>query len=164
MKGWLGAPPVEFVSPNSRSQTRPLVQSGVVGAVAGSSAVGSARERSRSPSRGALPGLHRGAPGRLDRQLAGLPAVLSFDDRRLALEALDRDILAESTHRSNEARLRTVENALRLWGIPMWPPTAASWKALAATLKPGATLQPRCIFQLIEWQLSAEAICWTSWL
>ena len=137
MKGWLGAPPVEFVSPNSRSQTRPLVQSGVVGAVAGSSAVGSARERSRSPSRGALPGLRRGAPGRLDRQLAGLPAVLSFDDRRLALEALDRDILAESTHRSNEARLRTVENALRLWGIPMWPPTAASWKALAATLKQG---------------------------
>ena len=66
-----------------------------------------------------------------------MPTVLSVEDRSVALQALDRDILAESTHRSNDARLRTIAGALQLWGIPMWPPTAASWKALASTLKAG---------------------------
>ena len=105
--------------------------------MAASPAFAVARERSRSPGRAALPGLRRGAPGRLDRQFASLPSVLSAEARTAALDALDKDILAESTQRSNEARLRTIANALRLWGIPMWPPTAASWKALAATLKLG---------------------------
>ena len=33
--------------------------------------------------------------------------------------------------------MRTIEAALRLWGIPLWPPTPVAWKALAATLKMG---------------------------
>ena len=45
--------------------------------------------------------------------------------------------MAASTNRIHDARLRTIGNALLLWGIPMWPPTPASWKALAATLKVG---------------------------
>ena len=53
------------------------------------------------------------------------------------MEALDNDILASSTARTNAARLRTIEAALNFWGIPMWPPTVVSWKALAATLKMG---------------------------
>ena len=67
----------------------------------------------------------------------GIPHVLSEDERAAALEKLDMDILAVTTQRTNAARLRTIEAALALWGIPMWPPTPASFKALAATLKLG---------------------------
>ena len=68
-----------------------------------------------------LPGLRGDAPGRLARQFAGLPQLLDADARKEALVALDRDILASTTQRTNEARLRTIAAALRLWGIPMWP-------------------------------------------
>ena len=137
MFGWYGSPRVNLVSPpgTARSATQPRVARAV--AKIATPVFAHRRSRSRSPQRTALPGLRSGAPGRLDRQLARLPAVLSESDRVAALEALDRDILAESTHRSNEARLRTISSALSLWGMPMWPPTAASWKALAATLKAG---------------------------
>ena len=137
MFGWYDSPRVNLVSPPGSA--RPATQPRVARAVAkiATPVLAHRRSRSRSPQRTALPGLRSGAPGRLDRQFVRFPAVLSEPDRVAALEALDRDILAESTHRSNEARLRTVSSALSLWGIPMWPPTAASWKALAATLKAG---------------------------
>ena len=62
---------------------------------------------------------------------------MSEAERAAALGALDADVLAVSTQRTNAARLRTIESALSLWGIPLWPPTPVSWKALAATLKMG---------------------------
>ena len=95
------------------------------------------RGRSRSPQRVALPGLRADGPGRLERRFMGIPHVLSEDERAAALEKLDMDILAVTTQRTNAARLRTIEAALALWGIPMWPPTPVSFKALAATLKLG---------------------------
>ena len=134
MLGWSASPSVSFVAP------APKAKAGRVARAVASVAVPRidlVRERSRSPAREALPGLRRGAPGRLERRSAALLAVMSSEDRAAALDALDRDILAESTQRTNDARLRTISSALKLWGIPMWPPTAASWKALAAMLRAG---------------------------
>ena len=65
------------------------------------------------------------------------PRCLPSEHKQQALEALERDILAAPTNRTHDARLRTIGNALQMWGIPMWPPTPASWKALAATKKLG---------------------------
>ena len=113
-----------------------------------SSPLSAARARSRSPQREALPGFRADAPGRLERRFAGLPRVLSEDQRAQALDALDADILAASTLRTNTARLHTIESALALWGIPMWPPTVVSWKALAATLKWGGGLRIRVVIFL----------------
>ena len=42
--------------------------------------------------------------------------MLSEEDRAAALFALDQDVLASSTQRTNAARLRTIESALALWG------------------------------------------------
>ena len=95
----------------------------VIGGASSSFGAAVVRDSFRSPPRAALPGLRVGAPGRLARQFASLPHVLTADDRKQALGDLDRDVLAESTHRTNEARLRTVASALALWGVPMWPPT-----------------------------------------
>ena len=141
MSGWSASPPVIFVSkakaaakalasggsrrsvmPSSSSSPLPLVQDS---------------GRSRSPPRVALPGLRADAPGRLARRFVGLPRVLDEESRARALEELDRDILATTTNRTTAARLRTIQSALTLWGIPMWPPTPTSFKALAATLKMG---------------------------
>ena len=135
MWGWSSATPVVFVAKakaaaKQLAQPRSTPSARVVPAA-------SSRPRSRSPRRAALPALRSDAPGRLDHQLAALPSVFSPAEKRQALEDLDRDILAASTNRIHGARLRTIGNALLLWGIPMWPPTPASWKALAATLKVG---------------------------
>ena len=63
--------------------------------------------------------------------------MLDEEARVAALADLDRDVLAATTSRSNAARLRTIETALGLWGIAIWPPTPTSFKAFAATLKMG---------------------------
>ena len=54
-----------------------------------------------------------------------------------ALDALDRDILAASSQAPRKSVLHTVETALQDWGLQAWPPTRASWRALAASLKEG---------------------------
>ena len=46
-----------------------------------------------------------------------------------------RDISAASTRASDDSRLKTIVKAIGLWGIRAFPPSQASWKALAATLK-----------------------------
>ena len=74
---------------------------------------------------------------RLERRFVGPPRVLDDAARSAALAELDRGILAATTQRTNDSRLRTVVGALRLWGIPLWPPTPVAFKALAATLKNG---------------------------
>ena len=144
MSGWAFAAPVVFVPKAKASSKQPSAGKGSRGMVP--SAAGSRplpvtssalSGRSRSPPRVGLPGLRGDAPGRLARQFAGLPQLLDPAAREEALVALDRDILAATTQRTNDARLRTIEAALRLWGIPMWPPTLIAWKALAATLKMG---------------------------
>ena len=145
MSGWSSAPPVLLVSKakaaakalaggGSRRDGRPLVASSLE--PGGSMGVLRAG-RSRSPPRAALPGLRADAPGRFERRFVGLPRVLDDAARSAALAELDRDILAATTRKSNDARLRTIEGALKLWGIPMWPPTPVALKALAATLKMG---------------------------
>ena len=145
MSGWASAPPVLLIG-KAKAAAKAVagrgsrVSSGVgVPSSSGlaSSAVVSRVGRSRSPPRAALPGLRADAPGRLERRFVGLPRLLDDEARARALAYLDRDVLATTTQRTNSARMRTIEAALKLWGIPLWPPTPVAWKALAATLKMG---------------------------
>ena len=92
--------------------------------------------RSSSPPRAALHGLRADGPGRLERQFCGLPRVLDVEARARALAELDRDVLAATTQRTNAARTRTIEAALGLWVIPLWPPSTVAWSA-SCTLKLG---------------------------
>ena len=171
MSGWASAPPVLLVSKakaaakslagrGSRESLASLGSSSVVLGKAPGAALGSGR--SRSPPRAALPGLRVDAPGRLERAFVGLPRVLDEVARAQALGALDRDILAVTTQRTNAARLRTIEAALGLWGIALWPPTPVAFKALAATLKWDA--MPRLPFTCLPTGLQrrGRATSWTS--
>ena len=63
--------------------------------------------------------------------------VLSSEQKKQVLEAFERDELAASTNRTRDVRLWTIGNVPQLWGIPMWPSTPASWKALSVTMKLG---------------------------
>ena len=95
------------------------------------------RMRSRSAERRALPGLRSMAPGRKERVRASTPNLESAESREEALVTLERDTKAQTTHSSDDSRLRTMEAWLAKWGLPMYPPTIASIKALAASLKSG---------------------------
>ena len=95
------------------------------------------RERSRSPGRDGLPGLRSDAPGRRAMTTAQLPRILSEEDKAEACRLLDKDILSSTTNRTHAARLKTIGVALSLWGLPMWPLTPTSMKAVASTLKHG---------------------------
>ena len=172
MSGWSSAGvPVVLIakakpSPKSAAQNRsqrPLAFSSSVPPIGPLSAAVS-RGRSRSPDRAALPALRSDGPGRLDRRFAGLPRVLSEEERAAAIEALDSEILAATTQRTNAARLKTISSALALWGIPMWPPTAVSFKALAATLKLGRYASAATFFRHIGQPRSVRALCLTTWL
>ena len=50
---------------------------------------------------------------------------------------LEKDSKATSTYVSDTSRLGTIEKWLKKWGLPLFPPTIASYKAIAATLKLG---------------------------
>ena len=50
---------------------------------------------------------------------------------------LERGKKADSTHISDDSRLRSIDGWLRLWGLEPFPPTIATMKALAASLKAG---------------------------
>ena len=96
------------------------------------------RSRSRSPNRQpTLPGLRKRAPSRLERRPACMPDLADAHVRDQALALLDKDVKAESTHESDDSRLRKMAGWLAQWGIQMYPPTLASVKALAASLKAG---------------------------
>ena len=51
--------------------------------------------------------------------------------------ALERGIKADTTHESDDSRLKTMAKWLKMWGLDLFPPTVASMKALAASLKAG---------------------------
>ena len=112
------------------------------------------RARSRSPPRVALPGLRSDAPGRRERTPAQLPRVLDDAARQEALSALDRDVLAVTTNRTHAARMRTIEVALSLWGLALWPLTPTSMKALASTLKQGGYASAH--LYLMAYKIEAE--------
>ena len=61
----------------------------------------------------------------------------SAEDRASALALLESEVKAVSTHSSDDSRLRTMEAWLSKWGLAMFPPTIASFKAVAASLKAG---------------------------
>ena len=96
-----------------------------------------ARARSRSPVRPALPGLRDLAPGRLERRRARVPDLSVSHVRDQALAELDKDTKAKTTHVSDDSRLATMTSWVSAWGLPLFPPTTASFKAIAATLKMG---------------------------
>ena len=85
----------------------------------------------------ALPGLRELAPGRRERRRASSPDLSTEERRQEALEALDLDKKASSTHVSDDSRIATMRNWLIIWGLAMFPPSVASYKAVAATLKAG---------------------------
>ena len=97
-----------------------------------------ARVRSRSPgARPSLPGLRDLAPDRHGSQRARAPDLLEPSVREQALVALDRDTKAKTTHVSDDSRLVTMASWAHAWGLQLFPPTIASFKAIAATLKLG---------------------------
>ena len=144
MLGWSGVPRVSWAQrPKATAKARPSAA-----AVSSSSSPSSASlfraalpvrpvlaDRSRSPERRALPGLRADAPGRRAISAAKLPNVLSQQDKESALKELEVDVLAASTHRTHQARLRTIDRIMAMWGLKAWPPTPVSLKALASTLK-----------------------------
>ena len=58
-------------------------------------------------------------------------------EQDLALEDLEEDVLAPGTRRSDASRIRTMEQALGAWGLPLFPPSPLSVRALGASLKWG---------------------------
>ena len=66
-----------------------------------------------------------------------MPDLASSEIRGRALAALDHDVKADTTHVSDSSRLRKIAVWLSQWGMQMYPPTLASVKALAASLKVG---------------------------
>ena len=66
-----------------------------------------------------------------------MPDLTQEAIRKEATEKLERDIKASSTHESDDSRLRNMAAWLESWGIQMFPPTLASVKAVAASLKAG---------------------------
>ena len=98
-----------------------------------------ASPRSRSPGRGRpVPALRRDAPSRREGGgRAALPHWGSQEEQEAALHILEADVYAASSRDTHIARLRTVVEALSRWGITAFPPTPASWRALAASLKQG---------------------------
>ena len=100
---------------------------------------------------------------RLERRFAGPPRVLDDAARSAALAELDRDILAVTTQRTNDARLRTIVGALRLRGVPMWPPTPMAFKALAATLKMGRYASAPIYFSPTALLPNVGGMSWMSW-
>ena len=116
----------------------------------------SVRSRSRSPSGRALPGLRDLAPGRRLRKKAQAPDLEDDAVRSEAIVELLKDTKARSTHGSDDSRLATMEGWLRQWGIPMYPPTIASYKAIAATLKAGGYKSAAVYLQV--YRVSAERL------
>ena len=66
-----------------------------------------------------------------------MPDLASPDVQEVALDQLDRGRKADSTHVSDESRLRSMASWLKHWKLDLFPPTIATAKALAASLKAG---------------------------
>ena len=67
-----------------------------------------------------------------------MPDLTVAEIRDEALVYLDRDVKASTTHESDDSRLRNITRWLASWGLRPFPPTLASVKALAASLKAGS--------------------------
>ena len=96
------------------------------------------------------------APGRKVRRRAAAPDLEDSGLRVAALAALDAETKAVSTHFSDDSRLRTMEAWLLKWGLSMFPPTIASFKAVAATLKAGDIKALRFISKFIGQKQNEE--------
>ena len=80
------------------------------------------RQRSPSMDRPALPALRAGAPGRLEMKRAKMPDLAAKEVQEKAMEELDRGRKAESTHGSDEFRLRSMASWLESWNLALFPP------------------------------------------
>ena len=96
-------------------------------------------KRSRSPvvDRPELPALREGAPSRASGKRARMPDLSSQEAQELALVNLERGVKADSTHISDNSRLRSMASWLSQWKLELFPPSVATVKALAASLKAG---------------------------
>ena len=96
-------------------------------------------QRSRSPAldRPGIPALRDGAPSRLAGKRARMPDLTSQEAQDLALMNLEKGVKADSTHISDNSRLRSMASWLSQWKLELFPPSVATVKALAASLKAG---------------------------
>ena len=76
------------------------------------------KPRSRSREREALPGLRVLAPGRKERRRASAPDLGNPEERKAALELLEAETKAVSTHISDDSRLRTMASWLENGRFP----------------------------------------------
>ena len=113
--------------------------------------------RSRSPVRPALPAHRDAAPGRAARGRASVPNLLTQEAQEEAVLALERDVKAGSIHISDDSRMRSIGKWLQWWHVEPFPPSVASVKAVAATLKLGGTNRPTSTSQFIDENASEEA-------
>ena len=90
-----------------------------------------------APDTPALEGLRAGAPGRRARISSKAVLFETEKAQQEAFENLEKDIKAASTEVSDRSRIATIELWLRRWNLVAFPPTLASFKAVAATLKAG---------------------------
>ena len=75
------------------------------------------RSRSRSPGfRPGLPGLRKHAPSRLERRPAAMPYLSVAAVREVAIAKLEHDVKADTTHESDDSRLRSITSWLAEWG------------------------------------------------
>ena len=61
-------------------------------------------------------------------------------------------MLAPSTRVSTTAKLKTITRALHAWGLPLYPPSTDSLRALGATLKRGVTVRPGSTHGATRWR------------
>ena len=66
-----------------------------------------------------------------------MPDLSSQDVQDMAVIQLERGIKADSTHVSDDSRLCSMASWLQQWKPDLFPPTVATVKALAASLKAG---------------------------
>ena len=158
-----GVPPVIFVPTPKAGSTRNRAVSSIASASSSDFWVAPRPKwghplsnRSRSPSSRALPGLRELAPGRRARRKAQAPDLDDEEVKAEALVELVKVTKAKSTHGSDDSRLATMEGWLKQWGLSMYPPTIASYKAIAATLKAGGYESAAVYLQV--YRVSAERL------
>eukprot|EP00435_Cladocopium_sp_Y103_P047536 s110_g14.t1 len=79
---------------------------------------------------------------------AALDAALP-NNRRRCVEALERDVLANSTKPSTDSKVKTYQTICLAWQVEPWPVTLRSIQCFGASLKEGAYKSAQGFFQAV---------------
>eukprot|EP00435_Cladocopium_sp_Y103_P007602 s3351_g2.t1 len=83
---------------------------------------------------------------------ASLQAVLDAalpNNRRRCLESLERDVLAHSTRRAMDSKVKTYQTICAAWQVEPWPVSVQSIQCFGASLKEGAYKSAQGFFQAV---------------